>query len=77
VRDDKLEKLINSNYDEHIKSMVTKVMQDAKIDNQKWFQNMLDFTLQTVSTVRPNSLLLHDPIDIKPLVKIVTVEYQD
>ena len=57
--------------------MVTKVMQDAKIDYQKWFKNMLDFTLQTVSTVRPNSLLLHDPIDMKPLVKIVTVEYQD
>lgn len=57
--------------------MVKFVMNEFKIDSIRWQKIMHEFTHKTVQTVRPNSILLRDSIDINDFVKIVTVPFSD
>ena len=57
--------------------MVKFVMNEYKVDPDRWYKIMHEFTSKTIQTVRPNSIILKDSIDINDFVEIVTVLYSD
>jgi hypothetical protein len=57
--------------------MVKFVMMEYKVDPDRWFKIMHEFTYKTIQTVRPNSIILKDSIDINDFVEIVTVLFSD
>jgi hypothetical protein len=55
--------------------MVSHIIQEYNINDEKWHKIMYSCTKQVVTTVKPTSVVLNDSIDINKFVKIVTVEY--
>jgi hypothetical protein len=71
--DPRVDTLIEKHFKQNIQKMVQIVINEFNLEYDPWFQQLHDACKEIILNVRPKSVRLRDPIDIKPLVKIVTV----
>ena len=61
----------------HIKKIVQDIMEDKKVNQEKWGAKLLEYTLKAVENVRPSSRYMSDSMVFNQFIKIKLINWED
>ena len=60
----------------HIKKIVQDIMEDKKVNQEKWGAKLLEYTLKAVENVRPSSRYMSDSMVFNQFIKIKLINWE-
>ena len=68
---------LDNHLDVFLRDIREKVMQEFKLDEEKWSGLLEEFVNKAIFTVKPSSFVFRDSIDITKYIKIQLVQFKD